>query len=127
TIEAVKSTAIVLERNDSVEQGFQKIIGNCLQQVQANEAGVLDGGYPESVHQTRVGLRRLRSAIRMFDSVIPCPPALREEIAWLSQELGVARDWDVLSESTIPRIADIPEDIPADIPLPLLQAAITDH
>lgn len=44
---------------------------NCLDQVHANEQGVVSGHDPPSVHRMRVGLRRLRSAVDLFAKVIP--------------------------------------------------------
>lgn len=52
---------------------------------------------PEPVHQMRVALRRLRSAVSVFRGAAGCPaldrlkPGLRE----VMQRAGTARDWDV--------------------------------
>jgi triphosphatase len=66
--------------------------------VLANEACVLAGGYDEGVHQMRVALRRLRSAFSLFDDVIASgdAKALKDEVRWLMDRLGPARDWDIL-------------------------------
>ncbi|MEY8876268.1 MAG: CHAD domain-containing protein, partial [Leptothrix sp. (in: b-proteobacteria)] len=52
-------------------------------------------------HQMRVGLRRLRCALRLFAPLLPCPDRLRRELAWLTSELGAARDWEVLATGTL--------------------------
>jgi CHAD domain-containing protein len=57
----------------------------------------------------RVGVRRLRSALRLFEEAIPCPADLQEELRWLGGELGAARDWDVLSHSTLGRAGQTPD------------------
>jgi triphosphatase len=91
----VEAARLELATGLTVEQGFQAIVGNCLAQVQGNEAGITRGSDPESVHQMRVGMRRLRSALRLFGDVAPCPDALRKELDWLAGELGAARPDDV--------------------------------
>lgn len=102
---AVRAQPVRLARALTVEEGFRVIAANCLSQIQGNEAAVLAGGNPEGVHQMRVGLRRLRSALKLFKDIAPCPPDLQAELSWLGDELGQARDWEVLQEATLPRIA----------------------
>jgi CHAD domain-containing protein len=80
------------------------VLGNCLEHIQRNEVAVVEGHDPETLHQMRVGVRRLRSALKLFATVAPCPPALLEDIDWLGMELGAARDWDVLLSSTLARM-----------------------
>lgn len=110
--EVVKTQPPLLDRGLNVEQGMQAIIGNCLAQIEGNEVGVIDGGDPENLHQMRVGLRRLRSALKLFKEVVPCPAELKEELRWLGKELGAARDWDVLSTSTLESLPAMPAGIP---------------
>jgi triphosphatase len=99
--EAVKAQPVQLHKRDSVEDAFCRIARNCLDQVHANEGGVVSGHDPSSVHQMRVGLRRLRSALDLFARVIPAFPGLDEELRWIASELGAARDWEVLTKSTL--------------------------
>ncbi len=80
------------------------ILNNCLQHIQRNENAVIEGDDAETLHQMRVGVRRLRSALKLFEAAAPCPPALQEDISWLGKELGAARDWDVLLASTLTHI-----------------------
>lgn len=101
---AVKARPVALNRDMCVEEGFRVIASSCLVQMLDNEAGVARGNAPESIHQMRVGMRRLRSVLRLFSPWIPCPPALQQELAWLGGELGVARDADVLADSTLPKV-----------------------
>lgn len=86
-----------LARDLNVEQGWHAIIGNCLAQIQGNEQGVMQGSDPESVHQMRIGLRRLRCAFGLFAKIAPCPATLQTELAWLLNTLGTVRDWEVFS------------------------------
>lgn len=106
----VKATTLLLSAKLSVEQGLQQIVDNCLTQIRGNQAGVEIGSDPESVHQMRVGLRRLRSALGLFDAVAPCPTALQAELAWLTSALGAARDWEVLAGSTLSTVANANPD-----------------
>ncbi|APA89458.1 CYTH and CHAD domain-containing protein (plasmid) [Paraburkholderia sprentiae WSM5005] len=99
--EAVKAHPVVLDKRDSVEDAFCAIARNCLDQVHANEQGVVSGHDPSSVHQMRVGLRRLRSALDLFAKVIPSSSGFNEELRWIASELGAARDWEVLAGSTL--------------------------
>jgi triphosphatase len=101
----VEAAHLELAAGLTVEQGFQAIVGNCLAQIQGNEAGVAQGSDPESVHQMRVGLRRLRSALGLFGEVAPCPAALQEELGWLASALGATRDWEVFAGGTLNQVA----------------------
>jgi triphosphatase len=99
--DAVKAQPVHLNRRDSVEDAFCSIARNCLDQIHANERGVVSGHDPSSVHQMRVGLRRLRSALDLFANEIPAYAGLDEELRWIASELGAARDWEVLAGSTL--------------------------
>jgi CHAD domain-containing protein len=95
-----------------LEEGFRVIAANCLAQMQDNAPGVLQGAGSECIHQMRVGMRRLRSAWRLFARWIPPPTALIVDLAWLRGELGAARDADVLADITLPRlIASCPQAV----------------
>ncbi|MBY4896510.1 CYTH and CHAD domain-containing protein [Cupriavidus sp. AU9028] len=100
----VTATPIVLKKKDSVDDAFFKIVQNCLTQVHANAPGVAAGYSAEAVHQMRVGLRRLRSALDLFAGVITPPEALQRELKWIADELGKSRDWEVLARATLPQV-----------------------
>ncbi|KQQ45282.1 CHAD/CYTH domain-containing protein [Duganella sp. Leaf126] len=99
-----RARALTLDADATVAQALQAILGNCLQHIQHNEQAVIDGDDPETLHQMRVGLRRMRSALKLFGDAAPCPPALADDIAWLNGELGAARDADVLLTDTLPLV-----------------------
>ncbi|MGX9784083.1 CYTH and CHAD domain-containing protein [Janthinobacterium lividum] len=103
-LQAVKAQPLALDAAMSVEQVFLAIAGNCLEQVSGNQDGVAAGEDVESVHQMRVGLRRLRSALGMFKSLLALPDALKGELGWLGGALGEARDWDVLAGNTLAQL-----------------------
>jgi inorganic triphosphatase YgiF len=108
-----KALAPSLSRDDTVDQAMEAIFESCFDQWLANQAAALDGRDPEGVHQMRVGLRRLRSALSIFKKLIP-----KSQLVWLRADakrtasyLGPARDWDVfLSDLLAPVILLQPED-----------------
>lgn len=94
----------------SPEQATRGIVRNAYQHLRANQAGVLESGNPEYVHQMRVAVRRLRSALRLFpqtsadDLRSRCDAALRE----LGSTLGSVRDLDVFGEAVLSVLRDLP-------------------
>jgi len=94
-------------------EAFRCIALNCLEHFQRNEQGLLNSKDPEFVHQARVALRRLRSAIKLFAPVLPPEFVATYGQTWqtLGSALGEARNWDVFLEETLPPIAAaFPED-----------------
>jgi CHAD domain-containing protein len=57
---------------------------------------------PAALHQARVAMRRLRSAFTLFRPVIVDErfPELREDVRWFTDQLGHARNLDVLLKRT---------------------------
>lgn len=96
-----RAEPLALDAAMCVEEALQTIAGNCIAQIQGNEAGVMQGSDPEHVHQMRVGLRRLGSLMKLFEDLAPLPAPLALELRWLSGELGAARDWEVLAGDTL--------------------------
>lgn len=103
---AVGAKPLLLSKKMTIGRAFEVIASNCLQQVLANEWAVVNRGDVDSLHQMRIGLRRLRSALRLFSDAYPLPPALQEQFEWLNEQTGAARDWDVLAGSTLKSIAN---------------------
>jgi inorganic triphosphatase YgiF len=103
----VKAVTPALSPEMSVTDAFRAVVLGCIAQLQANEQGVLDGADYEYLHQARVAVRRLRSALSVFSRAFPKPAFLRQvgELRWLSGYLGPARDWDVLTLEALPEIA----------------------
>ncbi|MFB6276158.1 MAG: CHAD domain-containing protein [Halothece sp.] len=65
-----------------------------------HEQGVYQDQDPEALHQMRVGMRRLRTALDGFSRAIEIPKAAQEKkVGKLARELGTLRDLDVLKES----------------------------
>jgi triphosphatase len=87
---------------------FVSLAHQCLRQLQANEAGVLDetAVTPEFVHQARIAIRRLRSAIDFFAPLLPRVFRDRYSPAWrnVGIALAAARDWEVMRYETLPTL-----------------------
>ena len=88
-------------------EAARRIAAACLAQAQANESGVLESADIEFVHQLRVALRRLRSALRLFrEALAPGEDAaFAEDLRWAAGALGRCRDWDVFVTETLPSLA----------------------
>jgi inorganic triphosphatase YgiF len=95
-----KAGPIVCEGAPDLEALIEAVVRSCLDQIASNALPAWDGEDPEGVHQMRVGVRRLRSALSVFKRVLPALhlERLRGELKWLGGELGQARDLDVFTE-----------------------------
>jgi inorganic triphosphatase YgiF len=91
----------------SLDEAFAAILQACLRHLLESLPAAEDGGHPEGVHQMRVSLRRLRSALDLMRSLGPLSrcDALRTEARWLAQNLSAARDWDIFRRETLPTVA----------------------
>lgn len=107
-----KQTPLDLDRAMTAESALGAIIDNCLAHLLANADCARRNAHVEGVHQVRVALRRLRSALSVFAPLLPTAQteALRGELGWLASTLGPARDWDVFATELLPdldgRVAD---------------------
>ncbi len=89
----------------------QGAIAKYLQHTKAYAKPVLADTDPENLHQMRVGLRRLRTALQVFGQAIDLPKAGREsKVAAIGRQLGQLRDLDVIHETLRHRYApDLPD------------------
>jgi inorganic triphosphatase YgiF len=111
---AQKATPVEIDAAMTVDAVLQRVVRACLDQLIANEPAVREAQLAEGVHQMRVAIRRLRSALSLFRKLLP--PAqdlwLRGETKWLAGVLGAARDWDVfLAETVAPAAASFPGEV----------------
>ena len=95
-----KADVIKLNESWPPHEALRVIAAGCLDHFEANVEGALAGNDPEFIHQLRVALRRLRSALRVFKPAAQVRFAA--ELKWLTGVLGEARDWDVLVAETLP-------------------------
>ncbi|OGA22242.1 MAG: hypothetical protein A3I02_04285 [Betaproteobacteria bacterium RIFCSPLOWO2_02_FULL_67_26] len=103
----VKARPADLRGDLSVNDAFKAVMWASLAHLLANERGMLEGADLEYLHQMRVALRRLRSALGVFSPPLPeaAVAPLTGEMKWLAGSLGPARDWDVFMTETLPPIA----------------------
>ncbi|PSO30101.1 CYTH and CHAD domain-containing protein [Bradyrhizobium sp. MOS002] len=96
-----------LDPSVTLDGAFATILRSCFLHLLQSLPAAEDGRNPEGVHQLRVALRRLRSALDLMRSVgaLSNLDALRSEARWLAQDLSAARDWDVFRIATLPTIA----------------------
>jgi triphosphatase len=98
-----KPTAPPVSADHTVDDVVGLLLGSCQQHLLANQPVAEDGRDTEGVHQMRVGLRRLRTALSLLHRELAAPTlrAFMAESKWLAQVLGTARDWDVLVSDTL--------------------------
>jgi triphosphatase len=95
---AIKAEDPAVSGDLTTAEAFQRIAGSCLRQFRLNEAILARTDRVEALHQARVALRRLRSALSIFRPVLRDArfDHFRDELRWLAAALGEARDIDVL-------------------------------
>jgi triphosphatase len=90
-------------------EAFAAVLDECLAQITHNAIGLIEGAAEqrvEHVHQLRVGIRRLRSALRRFRRWVAAPPdELVDGLRALFATLGMARDSDVLQSGVMAELA----------------------
>ncbi len=104
---SVKATKLTLDPAATVEESLSTIVRHCLGHMMANEPVTRQGQDPEGVHQMRVALRRLRSALQIFRPFIPAEQmdSLGPRVKALADALGPAREWDVFLGELLPPVA----------------------
>jgi inorganic triphosphatase YgiF len=103
----VRAQPIALAAEMVAAKAFQAIAMSCVHHFAGNQSAVLHGK-AEGVHQMRIGLRRLRAAISVFKGILRGPEteAVKDSLKWLTEELGPARDMDVLADEGITALAE---------------------
>jgi triphosphatase len=86
----------------STAEGFRAIALACLAHLAGNKQAILNGD-GEGVHQMRVGLRRLRAALSLFQTLIEGPQTgrVKRDLKWLTEQLAPARDFEVFKDETV--------------------------
>ncbi len=112
--EPVSAEDPALRTDTSLDAAIAAILRNGLAHFLGNLPALETGDAVEAVHQMRVAMRRLRSALGLFGKAFPCSEfeALRLESKRIATQLGEARDWDVfvmrLSKGALQRFAGEP-------------------
>ena len=98
-----KAIRLDLSAEASVESVLCRILEHCLDHLKDNERCTLVSDHPEGVHQMRVAMRRMRSALRTFRPVLPPEQYARvgDEVKWLTKSLADTRDLDVFMDEIV--------------------------
>ena len=99
-----KSAPVKVATDMTVAEAFEVIVHACLRHYRLNEPLAIRGRKKDALHQTRVAMRRLRSAFTLFKPAIEDVEYqyLREELRWFTGQLGEARNLDVFLERELP-------------------------
>ena len=97
--EARKSRPVTLDPTSTASAAFVVVATECTDHWRANEALLLQSRAMPHLHQTRVGIRRLRSSFSLFRPLLDQVPGafdVAHGLRTLALPLGPARDLDVL-------------------------------
>ncbi|MEM9568544.1 MAG: CHAD domain-containing protein, partial [Cyanobacteria bacterium P01_E01_bin.34] len=84
----------------SLQDYVHTAIRKYVRKVTRYEKAVIADLDPENLHQMRVGMRRLRTVLKTYGSVLQLPKAAREpQVGKVARRLGNLRDIDVLLET----------------------------
>jgi len=101
--ESLESELPTLDGDAPAAEAVRRIVGAELGHFVANQPAAATGK-AEGVHQMRIGIRRLRTALALFGKHLE-PHAARRfeaELKRLGQVFGAARDWDVFCTQVLP-------------------------
>jgi len=103
-LQACKAEPISLSEDMSAADAFRAISHACLRQLRMNEDVLLDRRDADAVHQARVAIRRLRSAMSMFKDLLDDGrfAAITGQLKRFSEPLGRARNLDIFLSETLP-------------------------
>lgn len=101
--EPTKASPVPVRAEMSMADGFAVIAQSCLRHFRLNEPLVVEKRDPAALHQARVAMRRLRSALSLFKPAVADNeyPRLREQLRWLTGQLGEARNLDVYLQRNV--------------------------
>src|SRR5690606_7123455 len=94
---------VAIVAGETAEHALRAILRSCRDQIAHNRTAVLESELPEGPHQLRVGLRRLRSALKIYQPLLETTSrkALDDQAARLAALVGPLRDLDVLAGDII--------------------------
>jgi len=95
---AHKAEKVKLDPGMTIGEAFAVIVQSCLRHFRLNEPLIASDMNAAALHQARVAMRRLRSALTLFRPVLVDAdfPPLRSELRWFTDQLGDARNLDVI-------------------------------
>jgi inorganic triphosphatase YgiF len=95
---STKAPSVEIDPQASVAEGFTSIVTACLKHFRLNEPFLIRDRDAEAMHQLRVAIRRLRTALWLFRPAVKDKEqgAINDKLRRLTRELGVARNIDVI-------------------------------
>ena len=98
----------------TAEEAFRITLLHCLRHIARNVPAVLEMRDPEGVHQVRVGLRRLRVALKAFGSAfnVETLTPLRERARELANVFAKTRDLDVFANDLLRQVEEASPNTP---------------
>lgn len=100
-----KSGPVDLPEGANAAEAFRRVARACLRHLRLNETAFLEGDRdPDALHQMRVALRRLRSALSLFEPLLAGDPrgaSFGDEIKRVTEPFGQARNLDVFLGQTL--------------------------
>ena len=105
---AQNQAALVLNKSLNQNEALQRMVANCLQHLLPNASAIARQQYgSEHVHQARVAIRRLRTALKSFAAWSEAiQPHWKAELTAIFQALGGTRDIDALNEDLLPQLIE---------------------
>ena len=99
-----------LKSDDPAIDALRAIVEETLGHLLANQPAALAGD-PEGVHQVRIAVRRIRSALRLFSPHLESHGTrlFEGELRRGGRTIGEARDWDVFCDEILPRVCETPK------------------
>jgi len=96
--EPEKARPARIARRNTCEEAFSAILASAIRQIAVNRQAVLRTDDPEGAHQLRIGLRRLRSALRALRPLVGGGSlrAFERSAREMGRGVGLLRDADVL-------------------------------
>lgn len=106
---AVHAKNLTLSDKTPAEQVLQQIVANCLNHLLPNSSAIAGHvAEAEHIHQARVAIRRLRSALKHFGQwSTSIDPQWQEQLAILFRQLGATRDIDMIHAEILPQLLNI--------------------
>jgi CHAD domain-containing protein len=92
-----KAEPVLVRADMTVASAVEAIVHSCIRHFRLNELIVVQRRQAEALHQVRVSMRRLRTALSLFRPALVDAQFddLRKELRWFTGELGEARNLDV--------------------------------
>jgi triphosphatase len=96
--EPEKSRSVRIRRKDTCAKVFVAILASAARQILVNRAAVLETDDPDAAHQLRIGLRRLRSALKALRPLVASGllGSFESSAREVARSVGMLRDADVL-------------------------------